>query len=149
VTQGGVDLDDRIELAGDFADPVAGRLLGEAGSQNARVARDRNLDHVVQAGRQSGERRRRRQHAGRLADHLFIDRLVRPQRAFGGDPLGGGEGEAGLGLGHVGAGHLADREAIAGRFELALDDPFVVLVERDHGLVAPDIHVGGGRAEQD
>ena len=54
-----------------------------------------------------------------------------------------------LGLGDVGAGEVADLEPVAGRLEIGLEHPDLVLVEIDDRSVADHVHVGGDRLGED
>ena len=51
-------------------------------------------------------------------------------------------------LGDVGAGDLADLEAVLGRFKLTLEHLFVVDVERQYGLVAEHVQIGRRGGQQ-
>src|SRR5690606_32862507 len=53
-----------------------------------------------------------------------------------------------LRLRNVGSGHLADGEAILRSLELALDHPYVVLVELHHREIAEHVHIGRSDFEQ-
>ena len=83
------------------------------------------------------------------ADHLPISRDAGAQVGLGEAHLRARGGEARLGLRHVGAGHLADVEAIAGLTQLLLDDFDVVALQVQDGGVAQHVHVGRGGIEQD
>ena len=58
-------------------------------------------------------------------------------------------GQPGFGLGDVGAGDVADFEAVAGRLQLAIEHLDLVLVEFDDAAEADDIGIGGDDAEDD
>ena len=62
---------------------------------------------------------------------------------------GPGGGKAGFGLGHVGPGHLADIEAVAGLAQLLVDHLDVVALQVENGRVAQHVHVGRRGIEQD
>ena len=53
-----------------------------------------------------------------MADDLFVGGAARLEVGLRGIELGNGVGPARLGLGHVGARHLADIEAVLGLAEL-------------------------------
>src|SRR5262249_35906971 len=57
-------------------------------------------------------------------------------------------GAAGLGLGHVGARHLAHIETVLGRLELLGEHRHVVLAQTHDSRVAHDIDIGGYGVEQ-
>ena len=59
-----------------------------------------------------------------------------------------GQGEPRLGLGDVGAGHLADVEAVARLPQLLLEDLDVVAAEVEVSRVAQHVHIGGRAIEQ-
>ena len=62
--------------------------------------------------------------------------------------VGPGARQPRLGLGHVGAGHLADLEAVAGRLQLPLQPLLVVEGEIEHDLVAEGRGVGVDGVQQ-
>ena len=57
--------------------------------------------------------------------------------------------QARFGLGNVGAGEIADLEAILCRLQVGLEHLDVVLVELDDRAVANDVHVGGDGLGED
>ena len=59
-----------------------------------------------------------------------------------------GQGEPRLGLGNVGAGHLADVEAVARLPQLLLEHLDVVAAEVEVSRVAQHVHIGGRAIEQ-
>ena len=84
-----------------------------------------------------------------MADHGAIIGFARRQPALRGGELGAAELEPRLGLGDVGPGHVADLEPVAGRLEVGLEHPHVVLVQFDDRPVADHVHVGRHRLGED
>ena len=87
--------------------------------------------------------------ARRVADDLLVGGAARLEVG-----LSRGQGRqrlraAGLGLGHVGARHLADIEPVFGGLELLAQQRDVILAQADDGGVAHDIDIGGHGIEQD
>src|SRR6185369_13604552 len=57
--------------------------------------------------------------------------------------------QAGVRLGNVGPGEVADLEAVAGRPEVDLEHFDIVAVEPDDRLVADNVHIGGDDLAED
>ena len=83
-----------------------------------------------------------------MADDLLVAAAAGAQVGARRIEAGDGVGAAGFGLRHVGARHLADREAVLRRLQLARQHVDVVLVEPHQLLVAHHVHVGGDRLQQ-
>ena len=82
------------------------------------------------------------------ADDLPEPGDARPQVRFRGADLRAPLGKPRLGLGDVGAGHLADVEAVARLPQLLLEDLDVVALEVEVRRVAQHVHIGGRAIEQ-
>ena len=80
-----------------------------------------------------------------MADDLAIGRLARGQPALGNRQQRAAELEPRFRLGDVGAGEVADLEAVAGRLEVGVKHLDVILVQFDDGAVADHVHVGRDR----
>ena len=135
--QAGVGDPHRLARRGD-------RVLGAG---QGRVAGGEVLG-LLDRARQVGHRARLLQHAGVAADHLAVDGDGGGEVRLGGLDVGARLREAGLGLGDVGAGDLADPEAVAGGLELAAQALLVVERQLEHGAVLPGGGVGVDRVQQ-
>ncbi len=80
---------------------------------------------------------------------LAVGRFARRQLPLRGRKLRAAELKPRFGLGDVGAGQIADLEAVARRLEVGLEHLHVVLVELDDRAVADHVHVGGDRVGED
>ena len=100
-------------------------------------------DGAFERGRHVALERSRRLEPGRLlADDLAKagDRVL--QVGLRGEIIGPRAGEAGLGLRHIGSGHLADLEAVLGLAKLLLEHLDVAVAQIQDRRVAQHVHVG-------
>ena len=86
---------------------------------------------------------------GQLADHPPVILLAGLQPPFGEGEAAARQREPGVGLGDVGAGQVADLEAVAGRLQIGAEDADLILVELDDRTVANHVHIGGDRLGED
>ena len=110
---------------------------------------DRDSARVGFGGRQTADRRWRRELDRRLADDVLERGAGDDQLALHADPVGGRVRQPRFGLGNVGARHLADFEAIPRRLELALQALLVVEREIENGAPTHDVHIGRDGVEED
>src|SRR5215510_13736884 len=137
------------ELAHDLLYGVKRSLLLIDGSEYERVLTVTERHGIVEAARkQSSDRRWRLELAWRMTDDLLVGGVARLQIGLGRGQGRQSLGAAGLGLGHVGARHLAHIETILGRLELLGEHSHIVLTQTHDSRVAHDIDIGGHRVEQ-
>ena len=87
--------------------------------------------------------------AGLDADHLNIGRFRRDVVGLGPVQRRAAGRKAQFGLRQVGAGDLAGSEAVARLAQRRLQHLHVIALKLEQGGVAQQIHIGGGRIEQD
>ena len=115
----------------------------EQRGDHRRVVVGRQRDRILLILRRQGERLRLDQIAWRQeADDLLVGAARGLQLAFRGLTLRRRTGESGLGLGDVGAGDLADTEAIVGRLQLLGEHLLVVHVQRQRLLRLDHADIG-------
>ena len=85
----------------------------------------------------------------RMSDRSGVQRPADFEIALGGDPLRDCLRQRGFRLRHVGAGHLADPEPVARRFQLLAQDLLVVAGDLEQVLVAHDVEIGGDDSGED
>ena len=83
-----------------------------------------------------------------MTDDLLVGGVARLQIGLGRGQGRQSLGAAGLGLGRVGARHLAHIETVLGRLELLGEHRHVVLAQAHDGRVSHDIDIGGHGVEQ-
>jgi hypothetical protein len=120
-----------------------------AASTFVRVAAKRAGDRLLAAARHASRLAGVFHPFGELPDHLLIACPGRRQLTLRLDAGGDGALHARLRLGHVGPRGLAHFEAVARRLQLPPQHPLVVLRQRQDGLGAPDVHIGGHNAVHD
>ncbi len=93
--------------------------------------------------RQSGERRRRFQIGGRMADRLHIAFARPDQVRFGRAQGRTAHRQPRIRLRHVGARHIADFEAVARRFQVGFKHLHILAVQGDDRDIQRDIEISG------
>ena len=123
--------------------------LAEDCSENAGIFRLRDGERGLDAlGQQLRGRAGVFQCARPMASILLEHGPVAIEHALGDAEIGLGLGEAGFRLRKVGIRHLANLVASLRGQKLFLQHPHPVLAQVHDGLVAHDVHVGGGRVEK-
>ena len=122
--------------------------FGEAGGDDGRVLAHADRLGFLDAGGKLGMGRGRLQLAGQHADGGEIGLARDLEGALGIDEVGARGGEPGLGLADVGAGDLADLEAVVGGVELFAQHAHVVPGDADEFLRLDHVHIGGDRGEE-
>ena len=133
------DRDLRQQLVAHHVNIVARRRLGEIGRNDIRIVGRRQSQRFVARHRQRRPLGRQHQPARRMTDRADKIGAAGLELALGGDAVGGCLRQRQFGLGHVGAGHLADAKAFARRIELLFQHRLVVAVDLDQSLVAVGI----------
>ena len=128
------------------ADVVIGRPRLLARGFERGIVVDRDIDRVVRARRERRQRRRRLEILGKLADDAQVILAARLQLRLGALQLAARLRQPRVGLGDVGAGEIADLEAIARGLCVRLQHAHVAAVELDDRLVADHVHIGARRS---
>jgi hypothetical protein len=113
------DADLRQQLSADDPDVVARRSLAELRRDDIGIVVRRERRRLVAGGRQDGPFGRGGEQPRCNPDEALQDGTHLLKRTLGLDAAGGCRRETRLGLRDVGAGHLADPEAVVRRLELA------------------------------
>ena len=128
--------------AGDL-DVEPGRVGALGCGDQVGIVLERHVDRGLRVGRQSRQRWRGLEAIGRIADQrdvVFARGQEIGARAL---EVAFGERQPALRLGDVGAGEVADLEAVARRLQIGAQDVDIVGGQADERLVLDHVHVGG------
>ena len=124
------------------------RALGELGADDRRVALEPDPRRLLQRGGERRQRRRRLEVLRQRADRDAVGLAGDLELALGGLQRRGRRREARLALADVGAGHLADVEAVLRGTQRLVQPVDVVAGEPDELLVLQHVDIGGDGVEQ-
>ena len=145
----GIERGFRQQLALDLSDVIEGRLFLIDGGEDEGVLPVAQGHGVLELARQQmHDGRRMHEVRRRMADHLLVGGAARLEVGLGGIKLGDRVRPSRFGLGHVGAGHLADIEAILGLPELLGQHVDIGLAQADDRLVAHHIDISRGGVQK-
>jgi hypothetical protein len=119
------------------------RFARALGRENVGIVLQRDIDGGLGRGGQAGKRWRGLQVHRLAADQRDIALLRGNQLRLCGFEAGAGKGEAAVGLGDIGAGQVADLEAVRACLEVDFERADILLVERHHGAIGDHIEIGG------
>ncbi len=145
----GIERRFRQQLAFDLGDIIERRLLLVDGGEDEGILPVAQGHGVLELARQQmNDGRRMHEVRRRMADHLLVGGAAGLEVGLGGIKLGDRVRPARFGLGHVGAGHLADIKAILGLPELLGQHVNIGLAKLHDGLVAHHIDIGRGGVQK-